>query len=184
MYTLPRKKCNFPEVAFLGDECRSVNFRPNVISTILLVTIFACYSEEHFTWWTWHRVMRKNLEIKIVFLFGKSVFPKNHHFVCSCRSWLTWEHYLLAPWSYCCKMTITLCVSGITSRDKFHTSRHPNFEIQTNEILYVPSFAQILGRNRDLQNISWSMEFFIVPSLLLLWMNNTATTGSSWSRIP
>ncbi len=39
-------------------------------------------------------------------------------------------------------------------------------------------------QNRDLQNISWSMEFFIVPSLLLLRMNNTATTGSSWSRIP
>ncbi len=39
-------------------------------------------------------------------------------------------------------------------------------------------------RNRDLQNISWSMEFFIVPSLLLLWMINTTTTGSSWSRIP
>ena len=33
MYTLPRKKRNFPEVAFLGEECRSVNFRPNAICT-------------------------------------------------------------------------------------------------------------------------------------------------------
>ncbi len=39
-------------------------------------------------------------------------------------------------------------------------------------------------RNMDSQNISRNMEFFIVPSLLLLWVNNTATTGSSWSRIP
>ena len=38
-------------------------------------------------------------------------------------------------------------------------------------------------QKRDVQNISCSMELFIVPSLLLLWVNNTATTGSSSSRI-
>ena len=73
MYTLPQKKRNFPEVAFLGEECRSVNFRPN--GTALL----GGHVPGSLT------LARKNLEMKIVFLLGKSVFPKNHPFVCLMR---------------------------------------------------------------------------------------------------
>ncbi len=43
--------------------------------------------------------------------------------------------------------SIPLSVSGITSQDLFHTSRHSNFAIPTHVLLYVASFAQILGRN-------------------------------------
>ena len=42
---------------------------------------------------------------------------------------------------------IALWVSGITSRYKFHTSRHANFAIPILELLYAASFAQILDRN-------------------------------------
>ena len=42
---------------------------------------------------------------------------------------------------------VSLWVSGITSRDQFHTSRHPNFAIPKHGLLYVASFARILGRN-------------------------------------
>ncbi len=40
-----------------------------------------------------------------------------------------------------------LWVCGITSRYKFHTSRHPNFAMLILELLYAASFAQILDRN-------------------------------------
>ncbi len=42
---------------------------------------------------------------------------------------------------------IALWVSGITSRYKFHTSRHANFASPKPELLYVASFARVLGRN-------------------------------------
>ncbi len=43
--------------------------------------------------------------------------------------------------------SISLCVSGITLQDKFHTSRYQNCAIPTHELLYAASFARILGRN-------------------------------------
>ena len=40
-----------------------------------------------------------------------------------------------------------LWVSGITSRVKYHTSRHANFAIVILELLHVASLAQVLDRN-------------------------------------
>ncbi len=48
IYTIPQKKWHlhsspketFLRLPFLGEECRSVNFGPNIISTMLLVTIW------------------------------------------------------------------------------------------------------------------------------------------------
>ena len=36
----PNRNATFLKLPFLGEDCRSVNFRPNVISTMLLVTIW------------------------------------------------------------------------------------------------------------------------------------------------
>ncbi len=86
MYTLSRKKCNFPEVAFLGEECMSVSFRPNVISPMLLVTIFCPLLLGAFYLVHMTQGHEKILVIKIAFLLGTSVFPNNHRFVRSCGS--------------------------------------------------------------------------------------------------
>ncbi len=53
-----------------------------------------------------------------------------------------------------------LWVSGITSRYKFHTSRHANFAIPILELLYVASFARVLGRKCALYMIQGKQEKF------------------------
>ncbi len=87
----PKRNATFLKLPFYEEECRSLNFRPNVISTMQLITIFCQLlpglffsvdmTQGH---WPRSRMIRKILEIKIVFLLGKSVFPKNHRFVHSC----------------------------------------------------------------------------------------------------
>ena len=63
IHSSPKETQLFCSCLSFGEKCRSVNFRPSLISTIFLVTIchkthfstgsFACYSQEHFGWWRW-----------------------------------------------------------------------------------------------------------------------------------
>ena len=87
---------------------------------------------------------------EIVKILGQLTPSTKSEFMCHCPHWTLFKWVIrnwnaqMVPW---CSPSLSLCVSGITSRKLFHTSRHPTFGILTHELLYLASFARILGRN-------------------------------------
>ncbi len=66
LHSSPKETQLFWSCRCFGEECRSVNFGPNFICAFPLVHM----TRGH---WLWSRVTKKNLEIKVAFLLGKSV---------------------------------------------------------------------------------------------------------------
>ncbi len=89
--------------------------------------------------------------------------------VCKCsHSWSLTYNFKLWDVQFSCIVPLhktrahgTLWVSGITSRYKLHTSRQANFAIPILELLYVASFAQVLGRNARYLRLRERKKIFI-----------------------
>ena len=90
LHSSPKETQLFWGCLSFGEECRSVNFRPNFINTILLVfckLLSRPFHKIDMTLGQGHKASgtRKNGQIKVAFLLGKSVIKFLE------RSWQEWS---------------------------------------------------------------------------------------------